>query len=518
MGKTVSEFKAAFAVVRKPKLPKGLKSADKDLLEEDVRYASQSGNPGGTNWNKSTATARFSQRTTDLNADASTKQYVIDLTAYKLSKHAEDGKLFMWLNQVPPEVSKAALAKLVPNTLSDPRTVRALDKAVASGIKGRADLIFARDPAGAIDHALQRRAAANDSAEQQNWLSVIPQTPEANRLVVAKVMEVGDPSLISRVTDALRQLAKDPAAVLAVANLNPAFFTETVLPAMKSDPNLPAMLSDPALRLVLKAAAPKEWHDLVAVTPMLGFIDRLADDVADELDKDDGEPCSLVFDALMNNDGIELAYYTNSLFSNREILGGGTDGDEAKHEGKRKEAAAKGEQYPDIPASQCHDVIYTLEMLAKSFPGYTPVIRPVYIKGMLLTRALSAIGAKGILDSSFTGNVFDTTGNATGQVLFTGNEQGQQSHTWLTIDGVPYDPVLGTSGTEVAGSVANEFVWTVPGKIGKGGGGWYVVKHKDLRAAPNAMGFDSGYYLTQDPMPFLQGDEADRYDTPHDYD
>lgn len=515
MAKTVAEFKAAFLTIRKPKLPKGLKNADKDLLEEDVRYVAQPGNPGDTNWNKSTATTRFATRTAELHADPATKQYVVDLAAYKLGKHADDAKLGMWLTQVPPEVRDAAVAKLVPRDLTDPYVQRALAKAAKSGNRGRADLIFARDPTGTVDHALsQRAAAAGDDVKQQQWLDAIPQTPEANRLIVAKVVALGDVTMLPRVTDSLRQIIKDPVAVRAVAAQNPAFFVKTVLPALKADPNLPGLLADPELRTLLQEDAPAEWAKLVAATPMLEFIDGLADTV----EGDKPGAVKAVFDAVVNNVGIELAYFTNSLFSNREILGGGTDADRKKHAKKKEEAEEKGELYPDIPASQCHDVVHTLELLAQSFPGVKPGIKPIYIKGMLLTKPLGAIGAKGILDSSFPGNVFGEDGVATGQVLFTGNERGQQSHTWLEIDGVPYDPVLGTSGPDVKASVANEFVWTVPDRVGKGAGGWYVVKDPALKAAPNAMGFDTGYYLTQDPTPYLKDGERDRIDTPHDYD
>src|SRR5712691_2901718 len=74
------------------------------------------------------------------------------------------------------------------------------------------------------------------------------------------------------------------------------------------------------------------------------------------------------------------------------------------------------------------------------------------VNNMLLTKPLASVPGKGLLDKSFGGNVLDDGGKSLDQVLFTG-DGGINSHTWLVIDGMEYDPVMGTRGAELAASI-----------------------------------------------------------------
>src|SRR5436305_163683 len=60
---------------------------------------------------------------------------------------------------------------------------------------------------------------------------------------------------------------------------------------------------------------------------------------------------------------------------------------------------------------------------------------------------------------AFVGNVYDDKGKLTGQVLVTGNPDGDDpaAHTVLLVGGVKYDAVLGTKGAAVDASVDDEF-------------------------------------------------------------
>src|SRR5579862_3796884 len=96
--KTVKEFKEIFAPIKKPKLPNGISVKDKDALEKDL---------------KDEELEKFFKDAAELNKK--NPAYFADLVAYKLAKHVDtDQKRIAWLNKIPPDAQKAAIAKLVP--------------------------------------------------------------------------------------------------------------------------------------------------------------------------------------------------------------------------------------------------------------------------------------------------------------------------------------------------------------------------------------------------------------------
>jgi hypothetical protein len=154
-------------------------------------------------------------------------------------------------------------------------------------------------------------------------------------------------------------------------------------------------------------------------------------------------------------------------------------------------------------------LLYITQGMMEMFPGQKPKIVNQSCPNMLMTKALSEIPGRGVLDRSFTGNVFDEQGKPTGKILFSG-DNGINSHTWLLVDGVPFDPVLGTKGDDVAGAVAETFDWVIPKRLAKGKKGSYAVQDEKLQPTTNSMGFRTGYYLTKNPAKFLKKEELDQ--------
>ena len=158
---------------------------------------------------------------------------------------------------------------------------------------------------------------------------------------------------------------------------------------------------------------------------------------------------------------------------------------------------------PGAPATQCHNLLGVLRHSLEA-SGIDLPVRSEDIDNMALTVPLRSLPRRGLLPP-FDGNIINDNGDYTGQVLFTGAD-GKQSHTWLVIGDEPYDPVLGTRGAEVANAVANQFDWVVPDQVGKGNGGWYIVRDSEKKAAPNDHGFGSAYRLTKTPENSYDGE------------
>jgi hypothetical protein len=244
---------------------------------------------------------------------------------------------------------------------------------------------------------------------------------------------------------------------------------------------------------------------------VLAVVDNVGKDIAAKKLKTDGEKVGAMFDAIMNNQGIPLAYYTNNFTPNHAILSGGSEWDKGFAADQKKTLGADA---PDLPATQCHKLLHLTTELVGQCPGLTkpPKVVQDTCDNMLLTAPLASIPGKGLLDKSFTGNVFDDSDKPTGQILFTG-DSGKNSHTWLVIDGVPFDPVLGTRGDQVAASIQERFDWLIVDRVARGASGRYVVKGpgKDGKAVPkaasNKMGFISGYRITANPENYLEDDE-----------
>ena len=505
--KTVAEFKAAFGAVKKPKLPRGISGKDKDALEDLDKKALNPGTESRTTYDD-----QFMQKAQQLSGK--NDEYVAKLVAYKIDKHIESNdKLLSWLSKVPDTVRQAALEKLVPNDMSDTKTQAAMGKALEKGDEGRIAVLTKRDPRGTTTYLLDRIGTETDGGKRKALLARLPAgDPAIGSEILDKLTEIGDPGMTDSAVAYVVALANDKAALLAAAKRNPAYFAAEVLPKLKANNAFMTVMQDPDLRAQLQQDAPDEWDDLVESTPMLKVVRNV--DARIRKDNLEDEPLGIagaVFDAVCTNDGIELGYYTNRNDDDRTILTGGTDRDKEARENKRKLVEAQGKTMPDKPATQCHDLLKVLRTLMECYPDARFTITSEHIKGMLLTVPLNQIKSDGLAKKTFTGNVFDDGGTATNQILFTGNEQGQQSHTWLVINGEAFDPVLGTRGDAVLQAKANEFTWREVDVLAAGEGGWWIVKGNGTpQAEDNDMGFGSGYRLTKTPAQHLPGPLAEQ--------
>jgi hypothetical protein len=516
--KTKDEFKTAFKAIKKPKRPDAVSGSDKDRLEKAVDAATSY--TGVVDLDKKTKEV-LRLATEIQNSDAG---YLVDLIAYKSVKHMDEGsdKKPVWAAAMPPDAYKAALLKIIPRNASDQITRKVLEKALLNGgfdnpTKG---LIFDRDPDAFIEAVLDKwQDYDTDKTRdlQGTWAQAVPGDAAAQRNALGGALARGDKGLIAAISANATVLTTDD--YKAVAEDNEALFVTEILPGLKKKNEFHKIMADAEIRAMLKEKAPAEWQALVDTTPMLTLLDNVEKSFAPKKGgKKNPKPpkpaevVSKIFDSIVTNDGMELGYRSVSEDSVRVILSGGTKEDK---EARDKKKAIVGDSFPDIPSTQCHSLLELTETLMGAYPGVKPTITQGECKDMALTAKLATIPGVGLLDKSFGGNVFDDNGASLDQVLFTG-EGGMKSHTWIVVDGVDYDPVLGTRGNEVRAAVAAEFKWKIDDRLAVVGGGLYIVKETNspLKVKANQMGFSTGYRLTANPSKFLTADECEKQGLP----
>jgi hypothetical protein len=521
MPKNKDEFKTAFKAIKKPNRPKAVASKLKSGLDKAIDET--------TDWDDPDV-AKRAKDIYDADPD-----YMVDLIAYKYAKHFEEGseKRPLWVQQVPKEALTKALAKVVPNDMSDRLTQAALERAVnGKGTQTNTSaIIFERDPEGTSRYALdkwQKAKALGDNDLATKWADVMPSLPEAAPAKMKAVAETGNPGAAVAFAEQLSLVTKaegdppkqvfDHDEILEIARKNPAFFVSDMLPVLKARNQFIDIATDPALRALLAERAPDEWAELVTETPALALLDSVEKAIKKKKLKTNADRVGEMFDAIVNNRGIPLAYAASTVDNNRVILTGGTQADHDFRAKQRETEAEENEKrgitessFPDVPATQCHMLLHLTEQMVDRCPGLTkkPKITQGTVNNILLTAALSGIPGKGLLDKKFGGNVFDERGKSTDQILFTG-DGGINSHTWLVIDGVPYDPVLGTKGLEVAASIGETFDWNIVDRVAEGNKGSFIIKGAPKTPKPksNKMGFGTGYILTKTPAKYLTPDEV----------
>jgi hypothetical protein len=469
--KTVKEFKEIFGAIQKPKLPNGITAKDKSALEKDLNNDEM---------------AKFIKDAAELNK--ANPAYFADLVAYKLAKHFDnDEKRPAWLEKVPPDARAAAVAKIVPGDITDPITKRAFDKAFASDNKKMLALIRERDPIGVgkLESQLARTEAKNN---------------------VSAALKGGDDD--AAMTQGELQLSiLSPDEIVEIASTNPKRFFATVLTGFKNNAKFVEVLKNKDLRESLKKADPVEWKKFEAGTPMLATLAKVEAEVARKKLTTSATIMEEMFAAVLDSSTMPLGYAATPLDPNNTILSGPTKKSAAFREQQKKMKEQQGDPTPVLPSTDCHHLLYVTQGMMEMYPGQKPKIVNQSCPNMLMTKPLSTIPGRGILDRSFTGNVFDELGKPTGMILFSG-DNGINSHTWLLVDNVPFDPVLGTKGNDVAGAVAETFDWVIPQRLAKGKKGSYAVQDEKLKPATNSMGFSTGYYLTKTPAKFLTKEES----------
>lgn len=522
------DFKSAFKAVKKPKPPSKAVGGDKAAIDKAI----DKGDPDKT----------LSGLIDKLVASGE-RDYIVKLVAYKYAKHYEDGsaKRPQWAAGFPADIFTDALSIVVPDGIDSKLTQKTVDRAVASKSKESlltCHLLHERNPKAMTEYVLGKCKEAEQSGDKGlilAWKQAIPPDSDSTALLFETIADTDDAEAagafaagIPLIVDTSRsetvgtsidrgaeQRVMDIPRIVGIAAKNPKLFAKEILPRLKDNSSvmLP-LLGDADLRELLKREAPKEWAKLAEATPMLGLFDGVESRIKTKKLDTTAKVANELFDSIVNNKGIELSYYTNTLYTPNDLMLGPSDSQQKTINAQR---SLNPEATPDGPATQCSMLTNTMQRMMEFCPGIKkkPKLSQGEVAGMAMTVPLSSIKSKGLLDKSFPGNVFDKNGAPTGRVLFTG-DGGIKSHTWLIIDGVAYDSVLGTKGDAVEAAVAEEFKWAKPGQFAKGDGGSFIIQvTNDVPAklktkpkvAANKMGFATAYILTDDPASVLSTSE-----------
>jgi hypothetical protein len=494
--KTPDEFKQAFKAIKKPKRPSKGVGKLKDVLEKAV------GDEDSDAFVKNI----------DLIAKAD-RGYLIDLVAYKLGKHLENtDKRPFWQEKVPPDIMKAAVAKIVPDDLSTPTGAKAFEKALKDGKTADVALLFARDPVRAEQFLFDQATTLTGKENAGNRAMCMIAAASCgidvvafNKRVLKGALAAGNDDAATEFGKLLSGLGEDE--IVDIATSNPALFFSKTLQGFKDrGSEFITMLGKKSLRDKLSVLNPGAWATFVAGTPMLAALVTVEQQVVDDGLVGSSAIMNAVFDAVLDPTKMQITYSATAVDSNHSIMVGFTDTTTGMREAQKKQGIL--EVFPDLPATDCHHSLYIMEQMMKLYPGFTPEIHNVNAPEMLMTEPLGTIPGRGTLDRGFPGNVFLENGTPTGRVLFTGDDNGKNSHTWLSVDGEMFDPVMGTKGDDVAGAIGYQPTWIIYKRLANcNEDNLYAVMDKSLKPAANAMGFSTGYYLTDDPAKYLTEDE-----------
>jgi hypothetical protein len=499
--KSVDEFKQAFKAIKKPKMPKAVNSKTKSALEKAV------GKDDDDTFVANIKTIGETDR-----------DYLVDLVAYKFAKHFDnDDKRPFWQDKVPKDVMQEALAKIVPDDLDSTLTQKTFEKAIAGKQTSTVAMLFERDPAKAekfvFDKFLSLTGNGQDE-ERTSWAIAARNNgvdmAAFEKKLLKQALAGGNEAAATQMGYLLVNVGEDE--LVDFAKDDPKQFFETALHGLKdTGTDFIKVLSKKSLRDKLKALDPDAWAEFVADTPMLASLAAVEAAVQTKGLTESSDIMDEMFTAVMDKKNMPLGYSGTAFDSNHLIMAGPTDKTNQFRENQKK--AGIVDNFPEDPATDCHHLLYITQQMMEMYPGPKPEIHNVSCPDMLMTKPLSSIPGRGTLDRGFTGNVFDESGKPTGRVLFTGDDQGQKSHTWLSVKVAGstkeefYDPVIGTKGADVKGAVEMELTWVIPKRLARGNTGRYAVQDKKLKPASNSMGFSTGYYLTDNPAKYLSKDE-----------
>ncbi len=476
---TIVEFITTF---NKPAQPKGLSAKKKDSLEDVIKEMGR-GDDRNAGTFQSTAAEIFKDH----------EDYYVELLGYKIAKHWDGKEKAAWLKNSPPEAVEKVLDKMYANkTMNEDEINSDLEAYKASPIFS--EYLEKKFP-DMLKSAAKKKFAELKDKELVDYGASLPASVKQELLVEG--LKNGDASTVQACNGMFPFLSKKEQTDFA--EKDPAFFIANIfLPAHESGDNALTMLKDPKWRDILSRDK-VAWKKLTDSMPILSVGAAALKKVGNVPAK---EMTEAIFDCVCENDGIQLTYYTNPVDTDHALLGGPGEKDSLARDEQVEKMKKEGFEEPEKPATQCHNLKNVVKQIVRQSLGDTVDIKDDHIATMLLTKPLSGMPG-GLLPKTFGGNVCDDNGKLTGQVMFTG-DGGTNSHTWLVIDGVAFDPVLGTKGPQVAASKEDEFTWVVPEIVGKGTKGDYIIKDPKLKPAPNKHGFGSCYRLTKKPLDYIQ--------------
>jgi hypothetical protein len=478
---TIDEFKLTF---NKPALPKGLAGKKKDGLEDVVKELAKGDSRNADDFTKNAA---------EIFKDH--PDYYVDLLSYKMAKHWDGKERKTWLEKSPPEAQGKVLDKLYGSKTMDEDAINEELKNAGSAVIPK---YLGEKYPEVVKSAAKKKFKELKGKELEEYGRSLPFDAKKEFLVDA--LKSKDANAVQACGGAFPFLPlKDQ---MELADADPVFFVANIfLPSHDSTDNALNMLKNPKWRDILQKD-PVAWKKLTDTMPVLS----VGEAAKKRVGKDDATPQELteaIFDCVCQNDGVEMTYFTNPIDSDHALLGGPGETDNKAKEEQVAHLKSEGYDLPDKPATQCHNLKGVVKQMVLQTLGDKVKIEEDHIENMLLTKPISGMPG-GLLPNTFGGNVYDENDRLTGQAMFTG-VGGKHSHTWLRIDGVDFDPVLGTKGPAVKAAKADEFTWIVSDLVGKGTKGDFIIKDPKLKAAPNKNGFGSAYRLTTDPTKYIQG-------------
>ncbi len=480
---TIEEFKVTF---NKPTPPKGFSGGEKDDMEKFVKKLSASDSDSVTE-------SALREKTKSAYKDH--PAYFVDLLCYKLSKHWDKEQRNVWMKYAPPEAVADAFSKICKGKVFDETSMLEMlqDYEHCEAIR----IYFWKNHKDLLKSLAKEKCEELTGKELKDFVGLLP--AELRMDLLTDAMEKQNAEVVLSCSSEFFFLPIDDQMKQAKKDLD--FFVKNIfIPAHSTTDNALNILKNPQWRAVLQED-PLVWGEIAKTMPIVA----VGVAAQTRLNKDSPEPMDLVneiFNCVCENDGVSMTYFTNPLDTDHALLGGPGEKDKEAKKEQIKKLEEQGYEIPDKPATQCHNLKGVVKQMLQVALGNKVVIEEDHIQHMLLTRPLNEVPG-GLLPNTFKGNVCDDSGNYTGQVMFTG-VGGTHSHTWLKVNGVDFDPVLGTRGPEVKKSKADEFKWVVPDLLAKGEKGSFIIKDSTLRAAPNKHGFDSAYRLTNSPEDYLQ--------------
>jgi hypothetical protein len=366
-----------------------------------------------------------------------------------------------------------AVQRLLSRAITKPSTaafsqqrsdLKALEKAVRgkdqASADSKANSLYGSDAQyfGKLLKYKLNKHGTND-AKRGSYLSLAPAMS-----VLRDALAAQDSVLVGQLRTLIPFLSK--AELATVAKNSPDFFLDAVLkPMHKNADKFRELLLDnyfdPSqkqlggvtgqatesedMRTVLRAKLGTKWVDFAKSVPVLALAEEAAEHFAQA-----GEapaPADIIdriFDSYIGNRGINIGYYASSKDRTEKLMMGGPKEDAIQ--------ADLGDAPPRL-RTQCDDIMKILREAVRAYPGLKVTFTIGMEKQALLTKPLDSLPG-GLIPRDALGNVQDAKGNWTKQIFFTGvqDSKNPNSHTWLIINGKPYDAVLGTKGAGVARS------------------------------------------------------------------
>lgn len=391
---------------------------------------------------------------------------------------------------------------------------RALDKKVASlaprwdgksnaesdEVRGLAKPIYDQDP-GYYVSLLVYQLVKTRTNPKARLLYSLGSVRESHRAVFKAAWDKGDGELVAFLASG--EWSDNPAGLMKLGRENPAFFIDHVLldGFRRSDAGkqaLQQLVEEKQFINDLAAGAAAAYARLVAHVPVLKLVKGVESQV--ETAKSKGVKMTQaavidkLFESFIGNRGMEVAYSGTKIDENNVILSGQTEQDKTARAEKLKPIGM------DVSAklsTACHQLLALFHSVLKSYPGLEGIdVKPGDEPMAVLTERLAALPG-GLIAANYGGNVFASDGTPTGQIFFSGNQDKlPKSHSWVILDGVAYDPVLGTKGEAVEGAIEGRFEFlNGPDVATEVGGGRTLTKDRTLKTS-GAYGINTCWRLT----------------------